>query len=91
MHQLRTNYGLFTDHGLLTDQLAIKFTNFAIKTDYSRTTDTEFLLVRKSVNGTCFVTGQHVIDLIELGFNDTSTLVGHFVSSPRAREKRDRR
>ena len=30
-------------------------------------------------------------DLIVLGFNDTSTLVGHFVSSPREREKRDRR
>ena len=29
--------------------------------------------------------------LIELGFNDTSTLVGHFVSSPREREKKDRR
>ena len=29
--------------------------------------------------------------LIVLGFNDTSTLVGHFVSSPRDREKRDRR
>ena len=27
----------------------------------------------------------------ELGFHDTSTLVGHFVSSPREREKRDRR
>ena len=27
----------------------------------------------------------------ELGFNDTSTLVGHFVSSPREREKKDRR
>ena len=26
-----------------------------------------------------------------VGFNDTSTLVGHFVSSPREREKRDRR
>ena len=26
-----------------------------------------------------------------LGFNDTSTLVGHFVSSPREREKKDRR
>ena len=25
--------------------------------------------------------------LIVLGFNDTSTLVGHFVSSPREREK----
>ena len=30
-------------------------------------------------------------DFIVLGFNDTSTLVGHFVSSPREREKRDRR
>ena len=27
--------------------------------------------------------------LIVLGFNDTSTLVGHFVLSPREREKRD--
>ena len=26
-----------------------------------------------------------------LGFNDTSTLVGHFLSSPREREKRNRR
>ena len=26
------------------------------------------------MNGACFVTGQRVIDLIELGFNDTSTL-----------------
>ena len=30
-------------------------------------------------------------ELIVLGFNDTSTLVGHFVSSPREREKRDSR
>ena len=29
--------------------------------------------------------------LIVMGFSDTSTLVGHFVSSPRAREKSDRR
>ena len=29
--------------------------------------------------------------LIVLGCNDTSALVGHFVSSPREREKRDRR
>ena len=29
--------------------------------------------------------------LIVLGFNDTSTLVDHFVSSPREREKSDRR
>ena len=33
----------------------------------------------------------HINWLIVLGFNDTSTLVGHFVSSPREREKRDRR
>ena len=31
------------------------------------------------------------IHLIVLGFNDTSTLEGHFASSPREREKRDRR
>ena len=31
------------------------------------------------------------IRLIVLGFKDMSTLVGHFVSSPREREKRDRR
>ena len=30
-------------------------------------------------------------ELIVLGFNDMSTLEGHFVSSPREREKRDRR
>ena len=30
-------------------------------------------------------------ELIVLGFNDTSTLVGHFVSTPREREKSDRR
>ena len=29
--------------------------------------------------------------LIELGFNDTSTPMDHFVSSPRERENRDRR
>ena len=29
--------------------------------------------------------------MIVLGFHDTSTLVGHFVSSPREREKRDSR
>ena len=31
------------------------------------------------------------LNLIVLGFNDTSTLEGHFVPSPREREKRDRR
>ena len=30
-------------------------------------------------------------ELIELGFNDMSTLVGHFVLSPTEKEKRDRR
>ena len=30
-------------------------------------------------------------DLIVLGFNDMSTIVGHLVTSPREREKRDRR
>ena len=34
----------------------------------------------------CYNTG-----LIELGFNDMSTLVGHFVSSSREREEKDRR
>ena len=33
----------------------------------------------------------HPCQLTVLGFNDTSTLVGHFVSSPREREKRDSR
>ena len=33
----------------------------------------------------------HLCNLIVLGFNDTSTLVGNFVSSPRDREKRDSR
>ena len=30
-------------------------------------------------------------NLIVLGFNNTSTVVGHFMSCPREREKRDRR
>ena len=33
----------------------------------------------------------HMPRLIVLGFNDMSTLVGNFVSSPREMEKRDRR
>ena len=33
----------------------------------------------------------HFGRLTALGFNDTSALVGHFVSSPREWEKRDRR
>ena len=33
----------------------------------------------------------HLVDLIVLGFNNTSTRLGHFVLSPREREKRDSR
>ena len=33
----------------------------------------------------------HHVLLIVSGFNDKSTIVGHFVSSPRERERRDRR
>ena len=32
-----------------------------------------------------------LVHLFALGFNDTPALVGHFVSSPREREKSDRR
>ena len=32
-----------------------------------------------------------IFRLTVLGFNDMSTLVSHFVSSPREREKRDKR
>ena len=32
-----------------------------------------------------------LVKLIVLGFNDTSALVGHFVLSPRERERRDSR
>ena len=43
------------------------------------------------ISVTCINILRMKIFLIELGFNDTSTLVGHFVSSPREREKIDRR
>ena len=33
----------------------------------------------------------YLFTLIVLGFNHTSAFVGHFVSTPREREKRDRR
>ena len=39
----------------------------------------------------CKVSKVRLLRLIVLGFNDTSTLVGHFVSSLRKKEKRDRR
>ena len=42
-------------------------------------------------HGWGFTAGLTSLLLIVLGFNDTSTLEGHFVSSPREREKRDRR
>ena len=38
-------------------------------------------------NGTSNWNSQQIV--IVLGFNDTSTLVGHFVSSPREREKKE--
>ena len=49
-----------------------------------------------STNNICFYgeiwkISQNCLCLFVLGFNDTSSLVGHFVSSPREREKRDRR
>ena len=51
------------------------------------------LAVRNSYEDTqAYVTNMSCkFELIVLGFNDTSTLEGHFVSSPREREKRDRR
>ena len=36
-------------------------------------------------------TSQKICQVVVLGFNNTSIPVGHFVSSPREREKRDRR
>ena len=54
-----------------------------------------YYVLNHNVSGAIYFT-THLIDtlyiydnLIVLGFNDTSTLVGHFVSSPREREKRD--
>ena len=40
-----------------------------------------------TLNQACLI----ILSFVVLGFNDTSTLEGHFVSSPREREKRDRR
>ena len=42
-------------------------------------------------NQRTYETDMFKVRLIVLGFNDTSTLVGHFVSSPRERVKRDTR
>ena len=50
------------------------------------------LRILRMLEGTFSLDVAHLVDwLIVLGFNDTSTLEGHFVSSPREREKRDRR
>ena len=46
---------------------------------------------RKALIRLCKCTIWSGPSLIALGFNNTSTLVGHFVSSSREREKRDRR
>ena len=45
--------------------------------------------LKRRCNHMCLL-GSHQIKVIVLGFNDTLTLVGYFVSSPREREKRDR-
>ena len=42
-------------------------------------------------NSSSIATATRTDFLTVLGFNDMSTLVGHFVSSPREKEKRDRR
>ena len=39
----------------------------------------------------CSVSRSLILIIHCVEFNDTSTIVGHFVSSPREREKRDRR
>ena len=43
-----------------------------------------------SLDITCELSARQIFFIV-LGFNDTSTLVGYFVSSPREREKRDSR
>ena len=46
---------------------------------------------RRFTAATRYYNNDDIWDWIVLGFNDTSTPAGHFVSSPREREKRDRR
>ena len=50
-------------------------------------------MLKCALIGVCAVIRLNTVNifLIVLGFNNTSTLVGHFVSSPRDREKRHRR
>ena len=70
---------------------------FAHPKRYSRNTDKHKVAYQTAVQpkytrGTRWLYITHLrFFLIVLGFNDTSTLVGHFVSSPTEREKRDRR
>ena len=49
------------------------------------------LPAKKKILCMCCCCQENSLILIVLGFNHMSTLVGHFVSSPREREKRDRR
>ena len=63
---------------------------------YIQSNSRHFVLKQDSqvrlMKGKSILTFVLLIDwLIVLGFNDTSTLEGHFVSSPREREKRDSR
>ena len=50
-----------------------------------------FYIVKLGFRGVYIIFLISAQNLIVFGFNVTSTLVGHFVSSPREREKRDRR
>ena len=65
-----------------------------MKSKYTFITEKKSFYV-KAQNALCkpqsFHLKQALLIVIVLGFNDTSTLVGHFVSSPREREKRDSR
>ena len=58
----------------------------------NKKTISTFRLKKVLQNSTTVLTGLYLCcSLFVLGFNNMSTLVGHFVSSPREREKRDRR
>ena len=64
------------------------FFSYSKASSVSESKDVTNILIRSWMNW--WVLTQKA-PLIVLGFNDTSTLVGHFVLSPREREKRDRR
>ena len=55
---------------------------------YDSYLDLNLQLCARIAPGSCHGVG---LGLMVLGFNGTSTLVGHFMLSPREREKRDRR